>query len=95
MDKCAQLELKPGPPPNFDQRLQSDRFEAGTRPVLLRNASIWTGGLNGREVIRGDILLDKGLIKAIGTIDTSNLKEYKDLLVSNLAGAWVCIKHAS
>ncbi|KAG6891468.1 hypothetical protein C0992_006199 [Termitomyces sp. T32_za158] len=47
-------------------RSQSNRFVHGTKPVLIKRAKIWTGTENGTEVIYGDILLDKGLIKSVG-----------------------------
>lgn len=44
LQKCHSIHQKAGPPLNFHSRTQSDRFVSGTRPTLLRNASIWTGG---------------------------------------------------
>ena len=35
----------------------------------LQNATIWTGAGNGFEVIRGNIMLDGGLIKRVGEVD--------------------------
>ena len=67
--KCRSLSVKPGPPPAFSERVQSDRFESGTGPVLIRNASVWTGLDGGRDVIHGDILLQNGLIEMIGNVD--------------------------
>ncbi|KAF7334286.1 Carbohydrate esterase family 9 protein [Mycena sanguinolenta] len=61
--QCIALQLTPGPPDDFGSRTQSDRFEEGTKPTLIRNATIWTGLDEGNEVIHGDILIDKGLIK--------------------------------
>lgn len=63
--KCRSLSVKPAPPPGFTERVQSDRYEAGTTSVLIRNASIWTGLNDGADVVRGDILLEKGLIKRV------------------------------
>lgn len=87
--KCLKLEELPGPPKDFHLRTTSDRFQAGTRPTLLKNATIWTGHLSGHEVIRGDVLLDKGLIKAVGRVKQSLLETYKDLVTVDVAGAWV------
>ena len=67
--KCRSLTVKPGPPPGFGDRTQSDRYAPGTTSVLIRNASIWTGLDNGREVVHGDILLENGLIKRVGNVD--------------------------
>lgn len=36
LDKCALLDVKPGPPPDFNLRKQSDRFVAGTRSTLIK-----------------------------------------------------------
>jgi hypothetical protein len=40
--KCRSLHVTPGPPDNFHSRKVSDRFARGTKPVLLRDAKIWT-----------------------------------------------------
>ncbi|THU88924.1 hypothetical protein K435DRAFT_803139 [Dendrothele bispora CBS 962.96] len=41
----------------------------GTKVVLIKNTKIWTGDNNGTEVIqRGDVLIDKGILKAIGKL---------------------------
>ena len=86
--RCHSLQAKPGPPPDFYKRSQSDRFEEGTRPVLIKNAKIWTGDRNGTEVLRADVLLDKGIIKGIGRVE--HLKAFKDdLVVIDAKNAWV------
>jgi len=64
--RCRSLSLKPAPPAEFSSRTQSDRYEPGTKSVLIRNASIWTGLDNGEDVVHGDILLENGLIKSVG-----------------------------
>ena len=89
LHKCRQLNVKPGPPKDFHSRAVSDRYEPGTPAVLLKNASIWTGDSSGTEVIHGDLLLDKGLIKAVGNIAQSKLHGCDDLRIINLQGAWV------
>jgi hypothetical protein len=56
-----------GPPSNFGERVESDRYEPGALPTLITNATIWTGNKSGREVILGgEIFLDKGIIKYVG-----------------------------
>jgi hypothetical protein len=40
--RCSSLHTIPGPPNDFHKRKTSDRFVPGTKPVLLRNANIWT-----------------------------------------------------
>lgn len=68
---CAHLHARPGVPVDFHERDVSDRFEEGTASTLIRNATIWTGGRDGTEVVYGDLLLDKGIIKAVGYIPRS------------------------
>ncbi|KAH7929866.1 composite domain of metallo-dependent hydrolase [Leucogyrophana mollusca] len=89
--KCHALNIKPGPPVGFNSRSESDRFQHGTKPVLIRNASIWTGRLNGLEVHKGDLFLENGLIKAVGDVDPSLLERYdsKDITIADAKGAWV------
>jgi hypothetical protein len=59
IDRCKTLHLKPGPERDFFYRAESDRFVNGTKPVLLRNATIWTGEKNGTEVFRGNVLMSR------------------------------------
>lgn len=73
VSKCLAAQTHPGPPASFHKRSISDRFQTGTKPVFLRNATIWTGRLDGLEVIRGDIFIDKGIIKAVGQVARSLL----------------------
>ena len=89
IEKCNALKALPAPPSNFHQRPYSDRFVHGTPPTLFRNASVWTGRNSGNEVVAGDLLIDKGLIKAIGFIKDTTLAEYKDLVVIDAGGAWI------
>jgi len=89
VQKCQNLNLLPGPPANFHKRSHSDRFETGTPPVLFKNATIWTGRADGYEVVIGDLLLEKGLIKEVGEVDQVVLDSYSDLKVINAGGAWV------
>ncbi|KAK7692722.1 hypothetical protein QCA50_004355 [Cerrena zonata] len=88
--RCRSLQAKPGPSRDFYKRSQSDRFEEGTQPILIKNAKIWTGDINGTEVISADVLLDKGIIKGIGRVETFQLKAFKDdLVVIDAKNAWV------
>jgi len=90
LSQCTALNALPGPPVNFLEREVSDRFEPGTKPTLIRNATIWTGAHNGTEVIFGDILLDGGIIKGIGEIPDFRLTGITDDLVTiNANGAWM------
>ncbi|KAI0666496.1 carbohydrate esterase family 9 protein [Trametes maxima] len=89
LDKCQLLNVKPGPPPDFNARTQSDRFVHGTKSTLIKNATIWTGRFDGLQVLRADILLDKGLIKRIGDIKHAEIEQYAGLTVIDAAGKWV------
>ena len=86
--QCTAIRLPAGPTPDFHQRVQSDRFEPGTGATLIMNATIWTGRHGGREVLYcGDILLDRGLVKAIGKIPPTHIGN--DVEVVNAGGSWV------
>ncbi|RDX49485.1 composite domain of metallo-dependent hydrolase [Lentinus brumalis] len=88
LDKCHLLNAKPGPPPDFNTRTQSDRFAPGTKPTLITNATIWTGGVNGLEVLHGDILLDGGIIKRVGVMESDVLAHYSHLTRIDAKGKW-------
>ncbi|KAK7470198.1 hypothetical protein VKT23_001636 [Stygiomarasmius scandens] len=81
--KCRNLNVVPGPPSDFYSRSKSDRFEHGTKSVLIKNATIWTGE---KVIESGDVLLDKGIIKAIGSVDES---QYGFVDKINAHGAWL------
>ncbi|KIO30758.1 hypothetical protein M407DRAFT_20283 [Tulasnella calospora MUT 4182] len=91
LSECAGLKAKPGVSASFTQRVKSDRFEAASAPPqLIRNATIWTGRKDGTHVIRGDILLEGGLIKAVGSVPKKLLAKFGDDLVQmDVNGAWV------
>ncbi|GAA5854825.1 hypothetical protein JCM8547_004085 [Rhodosporidiobolus lusitaniae] len=77
VSKCEELGVLPGVPNWFASRTQSDRYVEGTPPLLVRNASVWTGEQDGHEVLYNtDVLLDRGLIVKIGE-DLQVEKEYK------------------
>lgn len=87
--RCQNLRLLPSPPTSFYDRIISDRFDPSTRPTLIRNATIWTGQDNGLDIIKGDILLDGGIIKGIGHISRNQLKSFQaNLHVVDANGAW-------
>jgi hypothetical protein len=80
--RCRSLNLKPlaVPAAGFSSRSQSDRYEPGTKSVLIRNASIWTGLQDGTDVVHGDILLEQGIITAVGDLSwLVNLPVNKDV----------------
>jgi predicted amidohydrolase YtcJ len=84
--RCATLKTRPGPPSNFLERDVSDRFEEGTPATIIRNATIWTGEKNGTEIIYGDLLLDKGIVKTIGDVSRAPIDNVRTI---DARGAWV------
>lgn len=97
LSQCQSLTATPAPPVGFARRTHLDRFVPGTPPTLITNARIWTGGESGREEFKGDVLLDKGIIKGAGRIDHQLLREYreKELVEIDADGAWVTPGYAS
>ncbi|KAJ7164026.1 carbohydrate esterase family 9 protein [Mycena crocata] len=91
ISRCRALEWQPGPPEDFHERTESDRHVPGTRPHLIQNARMWTGGENGTEIFSGDILIDKGLIKGVGHFGSAQLlqKYGPELVVIDVKNAWV------
>lgn len=88
--KCQSLQQEPRPPPDFWKRSRSDRYESGTKPVLIKGGRIWTGRNNGTQVIHGDILMEKGIIKSVGKLGWLDLTTFgSDLQVVNAKGAWI------
>ena len=65
-----------------------DRFEVGTRATVIKNVTLWTGARNGTEIVYGDILLDKGLVQAIGYVPEWDYSKY-DTDVVDAHGGWV------
>jgi hypothetical protein len=89
--QCLSLNAPLEPPPEFTvTRLAtgSDRFVQGTRPTLIKDAKILTGARNGTEVIFGDVLLDKGVIVAVGYIP-EHLRLPQDLQIIDAEGKWI------
>lgn len=90
ISRCRSLRMQTGPPKGFYKRSESDRFVHGTKPVLIQRGTVWTGLKNGTEVIRGDILLDKGIIQSVGHLHRSVLEAYgSDLVVIDAKNAWI------
>ncbi|KAG6900265.1 hypothetical protein C0993_000718 [Termitomyces sp. T159_Od127] len=89
MAQCRASRAQVGPFPESSTRSQSDRFVHGTKPVLIKRAKIWTGTKNGTEVIHGDILLDKGLIKSVGHLYGLHDIYGSDLVVVDAKDGWV------
>jgi hypothetical protein len=76
--KCRALNVKPGPPEDFGHRTVSDRFQPGTKAVWIKNATLWTGSVDGLEILYGDLLLENGLIKAVGKVNPKLLHRYEE-----------------
>ncbi|KAI0776137.1 composite domain of metallo-dependent hydrolase [Trametes elegans] len=86
--QCAGLLDVAESPSNILGRERSDRYEPGTRPTLIKNVTLWTGARNGTEIVYGDILLDKGLVRGIGYIPEA-LYNDDDTDVVDAHGGWV------
>lgn len=86
--QCRYTRTPAGPPRNFHSRDHSDRYVPDTKPTLIKNARIWTGGQNGTEIVQGDLLLQKGLIRAVGNFPLHFLENFQ-LEVVDAHGAWV------
>ncbi|KAF9481821.1 hypothetical protein BDN70DRAFT_830235, partial [Pholiota conissans] len=89
LSRCTALEVAPGPPDSFHSREESDRFELGTNATWIRNCVIFTGKNNGTDIVHGDILLDKGIIKGVGKISRRILDSIENLTTVDADGAWV------
>lgn len=88
LSQCKYIKTPAGPPANFHARSESDRFSPDAKPTVIKNATIWTSGHNGTEIIQGDLLLLKGLIREVGSI-TPSLVSGLDIEVVDVNGAWV------
>ncbi|KAF9012391.1 hypothetical protein BDQ17DRAFT_1419786 [Cyathus striatus] len=89
LQRCHSLNALPGPPSDFHSRLKSDRFVPGTQPVLIKNATIWTGRDSGYDVVHGNLFIESGIIKAVGHVNPSFLKGLDNLVTVDAGGAWV------
>jgi hypothetical protein len=87
--RCRAIQITPEVRVDFHQRKQSDRFEPGTPPTVIKNGKIWTGGNNGTEVIEADLLLDNGIVKGLGYFTEAELSRYASLKVVDAKGAWI------
>ncbi|KAI0743926.1 hypothetical protein C8Q80DRAFT_1184079 [Daedaleopsis nitida] len=89
LSKCRSLHVKPGPPVDFYSRAESDRFQLGTLPALIRNATIWNGRSDGSGPLHGDVFLDMGIIKAVGDIPNAMYHKRKRIQIIDAKGAWL------
>ncbi|KAG9090536.1 hypothetical protein FS749_000470 [Ceratobasidium sp. UAMH 11750] len=98
LNRCARTTATPNRPPSDGLRV-SDRFQPGTKSVLILNATIWTGVKDGKgrvRVVKGDMLIDGGAIRSLyadGLGSTAAVtKKYGSLNaieIRNVNGAWV------
>jgi hypothetical protein len=89
LSRCMSLKVLPGPPPSFYSRDISDRYEPGTNATWIKNGVIFTGEKNGTVIVKGDLLLDKGIVKAIGRIPGWMLDKVENLTTVDAHGAWI------
>ncbi|BEJ10967.1 hypothetical protein CspHIS471_0103890 [Cutaneotrichosporon sp. HIS471] len=96
MKRCAHLNQEPSPEQATSARKHSDRYVKGTAPVLLKNATLWTGEKDGTEVLYGaDVWLEGGVVRKISTgEDFDELFEAaknkgRSVQTVELDGAWV------
>ncbi|KAF7312947.1 Composite domain of metallo-dependent hydrolase [Mycena kentingensis (nom. inval.)] len=90
--QCLALDTPLTPPPSLIASRSSysgvsDRFVPGTRATLIRNAKILTGARNGTEVVFGDVLLDGGLVRAVGYVPSALIDASVDVI--DAEGRWV------
>ncbi|KAF2719434.1 hypothetical protein K431DRAFT_296033 [Polychaeton citri CBS 116435] len=77
--QCAKLQSKPKDPSGFRER--NARYIHGGKPILIKNATVWTGEpkkgtTSTYEWINADILLEDGLVKEVSyVIAESSLPE--------------------
>lgn len=87
--RCMSLKAPPSPSPAFYSRDISDRYEPGTNATWIKNGMIFTGEQNGTVIVKGDLLLDKGIVKAIGRIPGWMLDQVENLTTVNANNAWI------
>ncbi|KAG9112790.1 hypothetical protein FRC07_007874, partial [Ceratobasidium sp. 392] len=98
LGRCARAEATPNRH-SSDQRRVSDRFEPGTKPVLILNATVWTGVKehDGHvRVVNGDVLIDGGVIRGLYADGVGSKAAAKDeygslnaIEIRDANGAWV------
>ncbi|WFD34581.1 hypothetical protein MCUN1_001422 [Malassezia cuniculi] len=81
---CRMRNARAGAPPNFSSRARNDRYVDSTAPIVIRNATLWTG-----EKIRHavDIHIDHGLIVDVTDEGAKRAPSHAEVIHAH--GAWV------
>lgn len=91
--KCEAIKLMPPDTTHFRvNRTISDRFEPNNaNPVLLQNATVWTGGDDGEEVLFGaSIYLKGGVVVSVGTAKDVRRQIMDDAVEEiDVEGRWI------
>jgi hypothetical protein len=96
--RCEEVRTMPPDTSSFAKdRTVSDRFEVGTKSVLLSNGTVWTGAENGEEVIYGgSVLLKNGVVWKVGKHDdvmaemqAEGLFQEEEVETIELDGKWL------
>ncbi|KZS92638.1 carbohydrate esterase family 9 protein [Sistotremastrum niveocremeum HHB9708] len=91
LQECDRLQMKAGAPAEFVSRKESDRFVPGTSAYLLKNATVWTGGKDGEQILHEtDVFLDNGIIKEIVPTSSRRFDSLKkEIRIIDLNGSWI------
>lgn len=90
--KCEAIKLMPPDTTTFRvNRTVSDRFEPNNaKPVLLKNATVWTGGDDGEEVLFGaSIYLKGGVVVSVGTEKDVRRQVTDHAVEIDVEGRWI------
>lgn len=82
---CDALALKPDS--TISASRKNHRFEAGTKPTLLKNASLIDG--DGTISYRTNILMEDGIFTRITDLALDEVETMKDILVYDVQGRFV------
>ncbi|KAL0573973.1 hypothetical protein V5O48_007988 [Marasmius crinis-equi] len=86
LQRCDSNRIKPGPvSSDLQDRTVGHADSLDVPSMLITNATIFTGAKSGNYTYRGDILLQKGVVRGIGT----DIPHGKNTTVINARGAWV------
>lgn len=84
LEQCRRKDARAGPPPHFAERTQSDRWDAESPALLVRNATVWTG----EKVVHGaDVRMDRGIITSVERTGTAKAASGERVL--DAQGRWL------